>query len=129
IEADDLTLALLRMKSGAVGTAEISKIATGVNDDLRVEIHGDRGALRFALSNPNVLEFFDAAAPDEPLGGLRGFVRIETAGKYQAPVGNAFVPKMNIGWFTAHLACLYNFLKAVAGEGEAAPDFVEAVEL
>lgn len=129
IDADDIALMLLHMKNGGRGTAEISKVATGVNDDLRVEIHGTRGALRFALSNPNVLEFLDATTPEEPHGGTRGFVRIETAGKYTTPVGNVFVPKLSIGWFTAHVACLYNFLSAIAGKSQSAPDFKEAVEL
>jgi predicted dehydrogenase len=129
VQADDLALMLLQMKNGFVGSAEISKVATGVNDDLRMEIHGEKGALRFALSNPNILEYFDGTAPEEPLGGTRGFVRIETAGKYQTPVGNAFVPKLSIGWFTAHVACLYNFLSAVAGTSKPAPDFAEAIEL
>ena len=43
IEAEDLVLMIAKMKNGGVGTIEASKIATGTSDELRFEIHGDRG--------------------------------------------------------------------------------------
>ena len=43
IEADDLALMIVKMKNNASGTIEASKVATGTNDELRVEIHGILG--------------------------------------------------------------------------------------
>ena len=36
---------LLELEGGAVGSAEASKIATGANDELLLEVRGDKGAL------------------------------------------------------------------------------------
>ena len=56
IEADDATYIIAQMKCGAIGTIEASKVATGTNDELRFEIHGDRGAIRFNLMDPSWLD-------------------------------------------------------------------------
>ncbi len=60
-------LAIARLKSGGVGILEASKIATGTEDELRLEIHGTRG-LRFNLMDPHHLEFYDARAAYPPAG-------------------------------------------------------------
>jgi len=129
IETDDMSVMLLRTGGGAMGSAEVSKLATGAQDELRVEIHGDKGALRFNLVDPNWLEFYDVQDPAEPIGGVRGFRRIETIGNYPAPAGNMARAKLNIGWLAAHVACLHNFLAAIAGSSRANPTFRQAAEL
>ena len=112
--SDDHMLALLEMPDGALGTVEASKIATGSNDDLTLEIRGARGALRWSLMDPNYLDFYDCAAPDGPIGGLRGFTRIETVARYPAP-GGSFLPSKNtVGWERGHMHCYFTFLDAVA---------------
>jgi len=126
VEADDLALTMLRTRDGALGTVEASKIATGTNDELRVEIHGDKGALRFNLMDPNWLEVYDVREPSEPMGGIRGFKRIETVNRYPPP-GGAFLPgSLNVGWVRAHVACLYNFLSAIAGKSDPEPTLKDA---
>lgn len=125
ITADDAAYLLCRMRSGAMGTVEASKAATGVDDELRVELHGDRGALRFNLMDPNYLEFFDNRQPETPLGGYRGFTRIACLQRFDPP-GGAFVPgKMSIGWMRSHVHCLYHFLDCVNRNAPASPSFAE----
>ena len=46
------------LKNGAFGTLEVSKVATGSNDDLTLEIHGEKGSIRFNLMDPNFLEYY-----------------------------------------------------------------------
>ena len=43
VEAEDLSLLIVKMENGSVGTIESSKIATGTNDELVFEIHGTKG--------------------------------------------------------------------------------------
>jgi predicted dehydrogenase len=129
VAAEDLAAMLLETAGAAVGTAELSKLATGVNDELRIELHGDRGALRFNLAHPNALDFFDHTTPDQPIGGFRGFTRIQTIGNYPPPAGNMVPGKLNIGWLSPHAACLYNFLGAVCGCQTAHPTFAQAAAL
>jgi predicted dehydrogenase len=104
--AEDSVLMLAELQNGARGTLEASKIATGCNDELRLEIHGDRGALRFNLMDPNGLDFYDAMQPDRPLGGDRGFVRIESIGRYELPASGFPSEKASIGWLRGHVHCL-----------------------
>jgi len=113
VEADDQTIMIVRLKNGTIGTLEASKIATGTEDDLRFEIHGDKGAIRFNLMNPNWLEVYDLRDSDSPLGGTRGWKKLSCVQKYPKP---AVFPsaKATVGWLRAHMHCLYNFLNAVA---------------
>lgn len=129
VETDDLAVMLLRARDGALGTVEASKIATGVNDELRVEIHGERGAMRFNLMDPNWLEVYDLRDPGSPIGGTRGFKKIETVSRYPDPGGAFPAPALNVGWLRAHVACLHNFLSAVASKSPAHPDIAGAAEL
>lgn len=121
IHAEDAVFITARMKNGGIGTIEASKIATGTNDELRVEIHGDRGALRFNLMEPNWLDFYDNTVSEQPLGGLKGFTRIECVQRYPKPGGDFPPSKLSIGWLRSHVHCLYNFLSCVTEERQAAP--------
>lgn len=112
--SEDQTLMLLRLPGGAMGQVEASKIATGANDELTVEIRGEKGALAFDLMQPNYLRFYDNTRPEAPLGGERGFQWIETVARYPAPGGTFLPPKNSIGWDRGHLHCYYTFLDCLA---------------
>lgn len=125
---EDFVMVTLRTADGAPGVIEASKIATGAEDELRFEIHGDRGALRFNLMEPNWLDFFDLADTDAPLGGQRGWKRIATVSRYDKPASLPS-PKNHIGWMHGHMHCLYNFLDAVAKGEPGEPNLAAGVEL
>ncbi len=117
VDAEDCVMALVRMHGGALGTIEATKLATGSEDELRVEVHGSRGALRFNGMDAHHLEVYDATLPDRPAGGDRGWKRIDAGQRYPAPAAAFPGPKLQIGWIRSHMACLANFLQAVhAGE-------------
>lgn len=123
IEADDLAFMILRLKNGGTGTIEASKIATGSNDELRFEIHGDKGSIRFNLMEPNWLEYYDNTLPDAPLGGTKGYMKIECVQRFKKP-GDAFPgPKFSVGWIRSHVHSLYNFLSCVYEKKQASPSF------
>jgi predicted dehydrogenase len=129
VDAEDAVTLLARMQSGALGTIEATKIATGAEDELRLEIHGTRGALRFNEMDPHHLEFHDATVPDQPLGGLRGWNRIDTGQRYPAPAASFPSPKAAIGWLRGHVACLANFLQAVADGRPAEPGLEQGIRV
>ena len=91
---------------GAIGTVEATKIATGVDDLLKVEIHGTKGAITLDLSDADHLMFFDETDPEAPYGGERGFKKIRASQRYPAPA--AFPPfKNSSGWLGAtRTACI-----------------------
>ncbi|MDZ4860788.1 MAG: Gfo/Idh/MocA family oxidoreductase [Candidatus Hydrogenedentes bacterium] len=55
VEVDDVSIMMFRLANGAVGTLESSRLATGAQDEVRVEVHGSKGAIRFNLMQPNYL--------------------------------------------------------------------------
>jgi predicted dehydrogenase len=129
VDAEDCVTLLARTNAGALGTIEATKIATGAEDELRLEIHGDRGGLRFNGMDPHHLEFHDATAAGEPLGGLRGWTRIDAGQRYPVPATGFPNPKAAIGWVRSHVACLANFLQAVAEGRPAEPGLEQGIRV
>lgn len=128
VEAEDAALLLVRTRTGALGSVEASKVATGTEDELRFELHGSLGALRFNSMQPNYLEAYGRADPEEPLGGTRGWKAIATVGRYPRPADFPG-PKFATGWVRAHVACLHNFLSALATGEKAEPGLEVGVRL
>ena len=127
-DSDDMTLINATLANGAMGSIEASKIATGAQDELRFEIHGTKGALRFNLMQANYLDYFDMADPETPLGGTSGFKRIHCVQRYDAPAGFPAV-KGTIGWLRGHLHCLYSFIDAVHAGKPFEPSLARGIEL
>jgi len=122
VDVDDIALAKVRMACGALGTVEASRLATGMQDELRFEIHGSRGAIAFNLMEPNWLSVYDATGPEAPLGGMRGWHRIECVTRYPKPFSLG-VSKNTIGWPQLHIHCLYDFIDSVVRGELGAPNF------
>ncbi len=112
--SEDHALMLLEMPNGALGSVEASKIATGSNDELTIEIRGTKGALSWNAMDPNYVYYFDQTLPERHLGGMRGFTQIESVARYPAPGGTFLPPKNSIGWDRGHTHCYYTFLDCVA---------------
>jgi predicted dehydrogenase len=117
---------LFRLPSRAAGIIEASKLATGTEDELRFEIHGSKGALRFNTVAPHYLEAYDARASDQPLGGHRGWLKIDAGQRYAKPAGFPG-PKFGIGWIRTHMACLAHFLTSVAEGTPAEPGLEQGI--
>jgi len=128
VEAEDHVFVLARMSSGGKGVMEASKIATGTTDELRFEIHGTKGAIRFNCLQPNHLEAYNLQEPEEPIGGIRGFKRIDTIQRF--PDTNKFPgPKFSVGWIDSHIACLRNFLSCVAKRKNESPTLKDGIRI
>ncbi|MBQ9952130.1 MAG: Gfo/Idh/MocA family oxidoreductase [Clostridia bacterium] len=112
--AEDHALMMLQMPGGALGSVEASKIATGSNDELTIEIRGTKGAISWNAMDPNYVYYFDQTLPERPLGGMRGFTQIESVARYPAPGGTFLPPKNSVGWDRGHIHCYYTFLNNVA---------------
>ena len=101
------------------------KLATGTTDELRLEIHGDRGALRYNSLEPGRLYYYDAAAPADPIGGLQGFTAIECGGHYPAPGGGFPGGKFGTSFLRGHIHSLYTFLDNAAAGRPGTPSFAD----
>lgn len=128
VDAEDSVMILAKMKNGAAGNIEATKTATGAEDEMRFEIHGSKGALRFNGMDAHHLEFYDMNAVDKPIGGLRGWTKIDTGQRYEKPA--VFPgPKFAIGWIRGHMACLYNFLDSVNSGRKADPGIEQGIHI
>lgn len=125
ISNEDSICLIAEMADGSIGTLEASKIATGAQDEMRFEIHGDRGALRFNLMDPNWLYFYDNTLPERAFGGERGFTQIECVQRYAPPGGSFPSAKTSIAWLRGHVHSLYHFLDCVHSGRPAAPSFAD----
>lgn len=112
---------------GVFGTMEFSKVTVGANDDLSFEIFGRSGALKFSLMEPDWLYFYDATLPDAPLGGSKGYTRIECVGRYPNMIFPS--PKAPAGWLYGHLYSMYAFLSAVAENRPFSPSLSDGAEV
>lgn len=124
VEVEDAITALLKLSNGALGFAEMSRVATGAEDEMRFEIHGQNGALAFNLMQPNELLAFDAREPK----GVQGFKRISTVQKYPAPAMMP-APKFTMGWVRSHIAAIYHFLDCVVNDRMPSPNFHDALKI
>ncbi len=124
VEVEDAIALLLRFRNGALGVADLSRVATGAEDEMRFEIHGQNGALAFNLMKPNELLAFNARDP-KPEQGVK---HISTVQKYPPPAAMP-APKFTMGWVRSHIAAQYAFLAAVVNDRMPSPNFHDAVKL
>lgn len=125
VTAEDHVVITARMENGATGTVEATKIATGTNDELRFEIYGTKGAMAFNLMEPSWLWVFDNRVPEAPLGGMRGFTRVECVQRYPAPGGAFPSSKSTIGWERGHVHSLYSFVDNVMNGRPGSPSLAD----
>ncbi|MCP4623075.1 MAG: Gfo/Idh/MocA family oxidoreductase [bacterium] len=125
VEAEDSVSIIARMKNGASGVIEASKTATGTEDELRFELHGSSGAIRFNSMQPHHLQAYNAGISDKPFGGMKGWTIIDCGQRYVE--SNFPGPKFSIGWIRAHVAGLYSFLENVSKGSAGEPGFDQGV--
>jgi predicted dehydrogenase len=127
VDVDDIALMHLRMANGALGLVEISRMGTGAANDLQIEIFGDKGAIRFNSADPSWLEVYDVRDPEQPLGGLRGFRRVETIQRHEGQKSPDWT--MPPGFVRTHAECQYQFLKALSEARSPSPSLADGLKV
>ena len=122
-DADEAFYLICGTKEGAVGNITVSKLTQGANDELAFSVCGERGSLSFSLMDPNYLSFYDATAMGTPMGGVRGYTRIECVGRYPSPASGFPASKAPQGWLRGHIGCMANFLSSVVNQTPCTPSF------
>lgn len=122
---EDAFFAVVKMKNGAEGIIEASKIAQGANNDYFVEMYCAKGALKFDIENPDWLLCYDANDKPGPYGGDRGFKRIECFNRY--PMRCFPSPRHSPGWLGGHMHSIYSFLCAVRDGVPASPSLSDGI--
>lgn len=59
VSVDDITISLLEMESGVIGSLEATRLATGIRQGPEITIHGSLGTLKLnGYTNPHILDLF-----------------------------------------------------------------------
>lgn len=120
VDVDDYALCTLTLESGAVGTIEATRMASGASSATGLEIYGRRGSLIFRADAPGTIRWHDLERGrwTEISGGMptpqgeRPIAGIYPSGKYSQ------------GYSTdIHLASAYDFLLDVAEGKRSQADF------
>lgn len=125
---DDAVLFIGRMSGGAVASFEATRLSTGDKNRNRMEIHGDKGAVRFDFERMNELEWYDATLP----GRLQGWSTINaTNGNEGHPYAGAWWPVAHIlGYEHSFVNMVADMMTALAGQKPLVPlvDFQDAYQ-
>ncbi|MFF2243211.1 Gfo/Idh/MocA family protein [Arthrobacter sp. NPDC058130] len=123
VTVDDAAWATLTLASGAIASVEVSRVATGQKNSLKLEIYGDKGALLFDLEDLNELGFLDATLPVRE----QGFRRI-LVNEPEHPYVDAWWPQGHVlGWEHTFTHEIRDFLAAVGTGTEPSPSFEDGL--
>ena len=114
VTVDDAYTAQVAYDSGAMGSFEATRFATGHKNDHTIEIHGSKGSLRFSLERLNELEVLRE--------GDRGYQTILVTDEADPYLDHWWPPGHVIGWEHTFVHENYEFLHSVA-TGEVADGF------
>jgi predicted dehydrogenase len=119
VTVDDAVWATMTLASGAIASVEVSRVATGQKNSLKLEIYGDKGSLLFDLEDLNELDFLDATVPVRE----QGFRRI-LVNEPEHPYIGAWWPQGHIiGWEHTFTHEIRDFLAAIGSGTEPSPSF------
>lgn len=119
VTVDDAVWTTLTLASGAIASVEVSRVATGQKNSLKLEIYGDKGSLVFDLEDLNELGFLDATVPVRE----QGFRRI-LVNEPEHPYIGAWWPQGHIiGWEHTFTHEIRDFLAAIGSGTEPSPSF------
>jgi predicted dehydrogenase len=123
VTVDDAAWATLTLDSGTIASVEVSRMATGQKNSLKLEIYGDTGSLLFDLEAINELGFLDATLPVRE----QGFRRI-LVNEPEHPFMDAWWPQGHvIGWEHTFTHEIRDFLTAIDGGTPPSPSFEEGL--
>ena len=125
---DDISLFLARTKSGALCSFEATRLSTGYKNQNRLEIHGDKGAIRFGFERMNELDFYDNTIDEK----VQGWNTINvTNGGAGHPYAGAWWPVAHVlGYEHSFVNMAADIVKAIGGQQPVVPlpSFADAYE-
>ncbi|WP_430644889.1 Gfo/Idh/MocA family protein [Agromyces sp. GXS1127] len=125
VTVDDAALFHGRFTSGALGTFEATRMATGRKNGLRVEVSGSKGAVAFDLEHMNRIEFYDGTVP----AAEQGFTSIIVT-EPEHPWVSAWWPAGHmLGYEHGFANQARDFVEAIAGDEDPSPSFADGLHV
>ena len=123
VTVDDAVSVLGRFRNGALASLEATRFALGRRNGLTIEINGSGGSLVFDLEQMNRLQFYNMCDPEKERG-FRDIIVTESAHPY---VGHWWPPGHLIGYEHSFVHTIADFVRAVAGQKNVAPNFADGL--
>ena len=125
---DDAALFTARLTGGAVATFEATRLSTGDKNGNRVEVHGERGAIRWDFERMHELRFYDNTADAQTAGWTT--INVSDAGA-DHPWAEAWWPTgHNVGYEHSFVNQAADMARVLGGGEPVVPlaDFADAWE-
>lgn len=106
VDTDDHCLVQAELPGGALGTFEAARVFTGAQNDIGVELYGEKASLRWNLMDPNFLYLADSRMPEAE----RGWLQVPTIQRYSGAVLPG--PDVPVGQMRFHIASAEAFMRA-----------------
>lgn len=124
VTVDDAAWATAQLSGGGIAQLEVTRMARGRKNGLRIELYGERGSIAFDLERLNELEFFDGSAGE----GRQGFTRILVTEAGHPWVGAWWPDGHIIGWEHAFTHQFAQLLTDLRDDGAASsPSFADGL--
>jgi predicted dehydrogenase len=125
VTVEDAALMHVTFASGAVGSFEATRFATGRKNHNVFEIYGSEGSLAFDLERMNELQYFSRNDPEEAQG-FRTILATEPCHDF---ISNWWPPGHMIGYEHEFVHGMVDFIHAIATDGEIDPNFHDGVKI
>ena len=76
-------------------------------DELRLELHGTKGSLKWNLEELNYYYYYNKEEDFSGYKKISCFTNLSNSSDFPPP-------KVTAGWLTAHIHCLYHFVKEIS---------------
>ncbi len=136
VTVDDAFSASVGYESGATGSFEASRVATGHANDLAITVHGTDGSLRWELERLNELQVLRDGVPgseatggssDRRSDGDRGYETFLVTDESDPYVDRWWPPGHVLGWEHLFVHENYEFLRAIGEGAEFHPSFADGL--
>ncbi|PJN13563.1 dehydrogenase [Streptomyces sp. CB01635] len=125
VTVDDAALFTARFASGALGSFEATRFASGRKNALRLELNGERGSLAFDLERLNELSFHDHTEP----GVSAGFRRILVTEPGHPYLEAWWPPGHGLGYEHTFVHQARDLVHAIASGQQPEPSFAEGLRV
>ncbi|MFE5022029.1 Gfo/Idh/MocA family protein [Streptomyces sp. NPDC056656] len=125
VTVDDAALFTARFASGALGSFEATRFASGRKNALRIELNGERGSLAFDLERLNELSFHDHTES----GVSAGFRRILVTEPGHPYLEAWWPPGHGLGYEHTFVHQARDLVHAIASGQQPEPSFAEGLRV
>jgi predicted dehydrogenase len=125
VTVDDAALFLARFRSGALGTFEATRFASGRKNAIRLEVNGSDGSLAFDFESMNELQFHDHTEDTETAGFRRILVTEPTHPYAQA----WWPPGHGLGYEHTFIHEVVDLVSAIGAGRPPVPSFADGLQV